>query len=243
MSEFATAFPNSQKVFVDGAQGVRVPMREIALENGASSIRLYDTSGPQDHDVKAGLPDCANVGGRRRRRGRRRCVTQLHYARTGEITPEMEFVAIREGLPAEFVRDEVARGRAIIPANINHLELEPMIIGRNFLVKINANIGNSAVSSSIEEEVEKLRWATLWGADTVMDLSTGKNIHETREWIIRNSAGADRHRADLPGAREGRRPARRSHLGDLPRHARSSSASRASTTSPSTPACCCATSR
>ena len=100
----------------------------------------------------------------------------------------MEFIAIREGLPADFVRDEVARGRAIIPANINHLELEPMIIGRNFLVKINANIGNSAVSSSIEEEVEKLRWATLWGADTVMDLSTGKNIHETREWIVRNSA-------------------------------------------------------
>ena len=88
----------------------------------------------------------------------------------------------------EFVREEIARGRAIIPCNINHLELEPMIIGRNFLVKINANIGNSAVSSSIEEEVEKLRWATLWGADTVMDLSTGKNIHETREWIIRNSS-------------------------------------------------------
>ena len=119
---------------------------------------------------------------------RRSSVTQLHYARKGEITPEMEFIAIREGLPADFVRDEVARGRAIIPANINHLELEPMIIGRNFLVKINANIGNSAVSSSIEEEVEKLRWATLWGADTVMDLSTGKNIHETREWIVRNSA-------------------------------------------------------
>ena len=99
----------------------------------------------------------------------------------------MAFVAAREGLPAEFVRDEVARGRAIIPANVNHLELEPMIIGRNFLVKINANIGNSAVSSSIDEEVEKLRWATLWGADTVMDLSTGKNIHETREWILRNS--------------------------------------------------------
>ena len=115
-------------------------------------------------------------------------MTQLHYARKGEITPEMEFIAIREGLPAEFVRDEVARGRAIIPANINHLELEPMIIGRNFLVKINANIGNSAVTSSIDEEVEKLRWATLWGADTVMDLSTGRNIHETREWIIRNAA-------------------------------------------------------
>jgi phosphomethylpyrimidine synthase len=117
----------------------------------------------------------------------RSTVTQLHYARLGEVTPEMEFAALREGLSPELVRDEVARGRAIIPANINHPELEPMIIGRRFRVKINANIGNSAVSSSIEEEVEKLRWATLWGADTVMDLSTGKQIHETREWILRNS--------------------------------------------------------
>jgi phosphomethylpyrimidine synthase len=150
-----------------------------------------------------------------------RAVTQMHYARRGVVTPEMEFVAIRENLyreaafeasgngdrsrlnfqhagesfgarlpklvTPEFVRDEVARGRAIIPANINHPETEPMIIGRNFLVKINANIGNSAVASSIEEEVEKMRWATKWGADTVMDLSTGKNIHATREWIIRNS--------------------------------------------------------
>jgi len=114
-------------------------------------------------------------------------VTQMAYARRGEITPEMEFVALREGMDAEFVRSEVARGRAIIPANINHPELEPMAIGRGFKVKVNANIGNSAVTSSIEEEVEKLRWATLWGADTVMDLSTGKNIHETREWILRNS--------------------------------------------------------
>jgi phosphomethylpyrimidine synthase len=114
-------------------------------------------------------------------------VTQMHYAKRGEITPEMEFVAIREGLDPEFVRSEVARGRAIIPANVNHPEIEPMIIGRNFKVKINANIGNSAVSSSIEEEVEKLRWATLWGADTVMDLSTGRNIHQTRQWILRNS--------------------------------------------------------
>ena len=140
-------------------------------------------------------------------------VTQLHYARRGEITPEMEFIAIRENqriermledlcaqhagqnfganIPAkvtpEFVRDEVARGRAIIPANINHPELEPMIIGRNFLVKINANIGNSAVTSSIAEEVEKMVWSIRWGADTVMDLSTGDNIHETREWILRNS--------------------------------------------------------
>ena len=127
-----------------------------------------------------------------------RNVTQLHYARQGVVTPEMEFIAIRENLgreaagiqsriTPEFVRDEVARGRAIIPANINHPETEPMIIGRNFLVKINANIGNSAVASSIEEEVEKMAWSIRWGADTVMDLSTGKNIHETREWILRNS--------------------------------------------------------
>jgi len=140
-------------------------------------------------------------------------VTQMHYAKRGIITPEMEFIAIRENLrleqqreqaarqhrgnafgaaipaqiTAEFVRDEVARGRAIIPANINHVELEPMIIGRNFLVKINGNLGNSALGSSIEEEVEKMTWGIRWGADTIMDLSTGKNIHETREWIIRNS--------------------------------------------------------
>jgi phosphomethylpyrimidine synthase len=114
-------------------------------------------------------------------------VTQMHYARRGEITPEMEFIALREGFNAEFVRSEVARGRAIIPANINHPESEPMVIGRAFKVKINANIGNSAVKSSIDDEVEKLRWATLWGADTVMDLSTGRNIHETRQWILRNS--------------------------------------------------------
>jgi len=140
-------------------------------------------------------------------------VSQMHYARAGIITPEMEFVAIRENqrrehlreitkqhageswgasiprvITPEFVRDEIARGRAIIPANINHPELEPVIIGRNFLVKINGNIGNSAVTSSIEEEVEKMTWATRWGSDTIMDLSTGKNIHETREWIVRNSA-------------------------------------------------------
>ncbi len=141
-------------------------------------------------------------------------VTQLHYARMGIVTPEMEYIAIRENMgraaiknellnqqhkgeafganiPAEitgeFVRREVADGRAIIPANINHPEAEPMIIGRNFLVKVNANIGNSAVTSSIEEEVEKLVWATRWGADTIMDLSTGRNIHETREWLLRNS--------------------------------------------------------
>lgn len=116
-----------------------------------------------------------------------RIVTQMHYAKKGIITPEMEYIAIREGMEAEFVRQEVAAGRAIIPTNINHPEAEPMIIGRSFHVKINANIGNSAVSSSIEEEVEKMTWAIHWGADTIMDLSTGKNIHTTREWIIRNS--------------------------------------------------------
>ncbi|WP_055590905.1 phosphomethylpyrimidine synthase ThiC [Peterkaempfera griseoplana] len=114
-------------------------------------------------------------------------VTQLGYARRGVITPEMEFTALREGLAPEFVRDRVARGRAVIPVNVNHPEAEPVVIGTDFLVKINANIGNSAVTSSIEEEVEKMAWATRWGADTVMDLSTGRNIHTTREWILRNS--------------------------------------------------------
>ncbi|GAA1921269.1 phosphomethylpyrimidine synthase ThiC [Streptomyces sodiiphilus] len=125
---------------------------------------------------------------RRPRRGRDgQAVTQLAYARRGEITPEMEYVAIRENVAPEFVRDEIAAGRAVLPANTNHPETEPMIIGKNFLVKVNANIGNSAVTSSIEEEVEKMTWATRWGADTVMDLSTGRNIHTTREWILRNS--------------------------------------------------------
>ena len=181
---YAEAFPNSTKVYDNG-----VPFREVTLGGGEPPVRLYDTSGPQGHDPRAGLPKLREpwVASRRADAKAGKPVTQLHYARQGEITPEMTFIATREGLPADFVRDEVARGRAIIPANINHPELEPMIIGRNFLVKINANIGNSAVSSSIEEEVEKLRWSTLWGADTVMDLSTGKNIHETREWIIRNS--------------------------------------------------------
>ena len=195
MIDFAAAYPNSKKTYEErtvvlGERGesmtLRVPMREVALSGGEAPIRLYDTSGPLGHEVRAGLPKLREpwiVA----RRAAGVVGTQLHYARRGEITPEMEFIAAREGLPAEFVRSEVARGRAIIPANINHLELEPMIIGRNFLVKINANIGNSAVRSSIEDEVEKLQWATLWGADTVMDLSTGRNIHETREWIIRNS--------------------------------------------------------
>ena len=125
---------------------------------------------------------------RQPRRGRDgEAVTQLAYARRGEITPEMEYVAIRENVSPEVVREEIAAGRAVLPANVNHPEIEPMIIGKRFLVKVNANIGNSAVTSSIEEEVEKMTWATRWGADTVMDLSTGRNIHTTREWVLRNS--------------------------------------------------------
>ena len=185
-SRFAAAFPGSRKVYVDGAR-VRVPMREIALSGGEPPLRVYDTSGPHEVDVRAGLPPLRGPWVAARRGRPSRAVTQMHYARRGEVTPEMEFVALREGFEPEFVRAEVARGRAIIPANVNHPELEPMAIGRRFLVKINANIGNSAVSSSIEEEVEKLRWATLWGADTIMDLSTGPDIHETREWIVRNA--------------------------------------------------------
>jgi len=151
------------------------------LENPTSLYRRGRDAMPELDAVRfkaARKPRRAKAGGN---------VTQMHYARKGVITPEMEFIAIREGLSPEFVRDEVARGRAIVPSNVNHPESEPMIIGRNFLVKINANIGNSAVTSTIEEEVEKMTWATRWGADTVMDLSTGKNIHETREWILRNS--------------------------------------------------------
>ncbi len=203
-------------------------MRELFIE-GNPSIFLYDTSGPYTDpqvsvDIRKGLGpnrqswverrgDCQKNGKFYKAKSGRN-VSQMHYAKKGIITEEMEYIAIRENLrleemmktglavqhpgesfgasipqkiTPEFVRDEVARGRAIIPSNINHLELEPMIIGRNFLVKINGNIGNSAIASSIEEEVEKMRWGTLWGADTIMDLSTGKNIHETREWIIRNS--------------------------------------------------------
>src|SRR6516162_1913648 len=188
----------------DGAPDLRVPYREIALSEGAGEepVRVYDPSGVYTDsdaaiDVEKGL-----------KRGR------VEWARAGVITKEMIYIAERENLgrkkmldcaqaaredgesfgasvplfvTPEFVRDEVARGRAIIPSNINHGELEPMIIGRNFLTKINANIGNSAVTSSVEEEVEKMVWAIRWGADTVMDLSTGRNIHNTREWIIRSA--------------------------------------------------------
>ena len=209
LSDYGEAYPKSQKIY-EGTGRVRVPMREVTLSGGEPPLRLYDTSGPRGIDPRLGLPPVrrkwiderggveelrdipAQLEGvpetlqRPVLRGTGP-VTQLHYARKGIITSEMEYVAIREGCDPEFVRSEVSSGRAIIPANINHSELEPMAIGRKFLVKINANIGNSAVTSSIEEEVEKLRWATLWGADTAMDLSTGDDIHLTREWVIRNS--------------------------------------------------------
>lgn len=246
---FREHFPNSKKIYVEGTlfPDVRVPMREISLTPTHSMtpgapdeenppVVVYDTSGSYTDpgyvvDVHRGLPklrqpwilnrgDVVETTPGRYRARPGSCVTQMHYARAGRVTPEMEFISIREnqmreemlermaqsGVPMrpqhpgndwgasippvitpEFVREEVARGRAIIPSNINHPELEPMIIGRNFLVKINSNIGNSSTTSSIEEEVEKMMWSVLWGADTVMDLSTGKNIHETREWILRNS--------------------------------------------------------
>jgi phosphomethylpyrimidine synthase len=268
LSEAVTQpIPGSRKIHVEGPDGIRVPMREIALSDtpkvfGAEKnppFAVYDTSGPYTDDsvridLTAGLDalrarwidarnDTTRLADLSSHYGRQRAadpklaavrfprvhaprvakagsnVSQMHYAKRGIITPEMEYIAIREnakleslralavaprGAPTvhrgesfgaaipslitpEFVRDEVARGRAIIPNNINHPESEPMIIGRNFRVKINANIGNSAVTSSIAEEVEKMVWAIRWGADTVMDLSTGKHIHETREWIIRNS--------------------------------------------------------
>ena len=242
--------PGSRKTYETGPNGIKVPFREVVLEESANEppVRLYDTSGPytdpdtdlnvdkglpairrawidargdteeyvgrdirpEDNHRKAGDPNaCPEFPSKRKplRAKSGKNVSQMHYARQGIITPEMEYIAIRENLglsefygdgesfgaeipervTAEFVRDEVARGRAIIPNNVNHPETEPMIIGRNFLVKINGNLGNSAVTSSIEEEVDKMTWGIRWGADTIMDLSTGANIHETREWIIRNA--------------------------------------------------------
>ena len=178
-------------------------MRDLALTNG-ERMRLYDTSGPYTDpdyagDLKQGLPPSGAIGSSSattwsRARAGAGAFGQAGSARDPDALcaarrhhPGDGVRALREGMAPELVRDEIARGRAIIPANINHPESEPMIIGRRFLVKINANIGNSAVSSSIEEEVEKMTWATRWGADTIMDLSTGKNIHETREWILRNA--------------------------------------------------------
>ena len=176
----------SRKVHHTTESGLKVPARRIELSNG-EHLDVYDTSGPYTDDnvqidVHSGLHRMRTGwhDGREHR-------TQLGWAKAGVITREMEFIAARENCSPELVRDEVARGRAVIPANRCHPETEPMIIGKKFLTKINANIGNSAVTSSVEEEVEKMVWATRWGADTVMDLSTGKRIHETRERILRNS--------------------------------------------------------
>ncbi|MBO0855959.1 MAG: phosphomethylpyrimidine synthase ThiC [Nocardia sp.] len=177
-----------QDLDAGAATTLRIPSRRINLSNG-EHFDVYDTSGPYTDDaaaidLQAGLPKLRDGWTKPAIEGPR---TQLAWARAGEITAEMRYIAAREGVSPELVRDEVAAGRAVIPANHNHPESEPMIIGKKFAVKINANIGNSAVTSSIEEEVEKMVWATRWGADTIMDLSTGKNIHETREWILRNS--------------------------------------------------------
>ena len=222
----SSQFKNSEKVYLSGStKDIRVPMRKITQtslktsegEEKQPSIFVYDSSGPYtdpevSFDIKEGLPSSRTW--LKKRFNEDPSSTQMSLAKKGIVTPEMEYIAIRENqnieknrklkegtfhagesfgasIPPfytpEFVRDEIACGRAVIPANVNHPELEPMIIGRNFKIKVNSNIGNSALSSSIEDEVEKLTWSTRWGADTVMDLSTGKNIHETREWIIRNS--------------------------------------------------------
>ena len=179
---------HNEKIYTSGKHypQLNIPAKRIHLTNG-EYLDIYDTSGPYSDpkvtlDVTQGIPHTRTV-----KATSGEGPTQLAYARQGVITPEMDFIAQRENVDAEFVRSEVASGRAIIPANINHPECEPMIIGRNFLVKVNANIGNSAVTSSIQEEVDKMVWAAKWGADTIMDLSTGKDIHKTREAIIRNS--------------------------------------------------------
>ena len=222
----SSQFKNSEKVYLSGStKDIRVPMRKITQTSLKTSegeekqppIFVYDSSGPYtdpevSFDIKEGLPSSRTW--LKKRLEEDPSSTQMSLAKKGIVTPEMEYIAIRENqnieknrklkegtfhagesfgasIPPfytpEFVRGEIACGRAVIPANVNHPELEPMIIGRNFKIKVNSNIGNSALSSSIEDEVEKLTWSTRWGADTVMDLSTGKNIHETREWIIRNS--------------------------------------------------------
>ncbi len=177
------------------------------LDDGKSAMRR----GAASAEWKGAKPRTAARGPGKR-------VTQMHYARRGITTPEMRFVALRENCDVELVRSEVAAGRAIIPNNINHPESEPMVIGKAFLVKINANIGNSAVTSSIAEEVDKLQWATRWGADTVMDLSTGRRHPHHPRMADPQRPGSHRHRADLPGAGKGQRRGQRADLGDLPRH-------------------------
>lgn len=180
----------SEKHYINGKlhPGVKVGVRRVNLTNG-EHIDIYDTRGLYGDksftaDVHVGLPRIREQWAQHEQQ---EFHTQLWWARQGEITPEMEFAAIREGVEAEFVREALAAGRAILPCNCNHKEAEPMVIGRDFLVKINANIGNSALGSSIDEEVEKALWSIKWGADTVMDLSTGSDIHSTREAILRNT--------------------------------------------------------
>lgn len=201
-------YPASQRVYVTGSRpDIQVPMRQISLSDTVregnqrlirqpnSPVLVYDTSGPYG-DAAAQISVEAGLTKVRQRwvdeRADNETPTQLYYARQGVVTPEMEYVALRESMGGHhvsptFVRDEIAAGRAILPVNKKHPESEPMIIGRNFLVKVNANIGNSSVTSSVEEEVEKLVWSVRWGADTLMDLSTGRDIHITREWVLRNS--------------------------------------------------------
>ncbi len=196
---FDYAADSARRVYIDGANGVRVGMKEVELQNGETVV-LYDTAGiyadpGYEIDLQKGLPKFRKpwIDERIRRDGGVK--TQYWYAKNGIVTPEMEYVALRENqnseagnnITPERVRQEIAAGRAVLPANPNHPEAEPMIIGPAFLVKINANIGNSALGSDIAEEVEKALWAVKWGADTVMDLSTGKDIHQTREAILRNS--------------------------------------------------------
>jgi len=187
------AFPSSTKEYttvVHEPTGhvLQVPFRRIHLEDPDQPyLDVYDTSGPMDVNPLKGAPKIRQEWIDKRTAENHPRVTQMYFAKQGMITEEMLYCAVREGVEPEFVRSEVARGRAIICSNIHHKELEPQIIGRMFQVKINANIGNSAITSSIEEEVEKLQWSMIWGGDTLMDLSTGKHIHETREWIIRNS--------------------------------------------------------
>ena len=216
-SNIKILYPGSEKVYMQGTiyPDVRVGMRlvrqmptvvmkgEERIEMPNPSVYVYDTSGPYGDEnininIQKGLPSLRGRWIRERNKKDFSNISQMYYAKKGIITPEMEYVAIRENMNCnelgieshitpEFVCKEIAEGRAVIPANVNHPEAEPMIIGRNFLTKINANIGNSAATSSIEEEVEKAIWSIKWGADTIMDLSTGPNIHETREWILRNS--------------------------------------------------------
>ena len=190
LPSFEESFPRSHKVqreIEHGGVRMQVPGRRVHLSGNEPPLDLYDTTGPQGFDPRKGLPGTRREWTARRQARSDGNLSQMHFARAGVVTEEMAFAAAREGVDPEFVRSEIARGRAILPANVNHPELEPMLIGSRFLVKINANIGNSAVASSVEEEVEKLQWALRWGADTVMDLSTGADIHKTREAILRNS--------------------------------------------------------